>query len=127
MKELKITISRSIYLKGDCMEFIYGCKTARPRNMLMSIPTLYIWQENKWRENWDTKLRMYRKSSTVRSLGCRKPNTRKVFTVVVLVLDIVFQLLLVIALAKWLMQTVFDFIYNQRILVFISYSVMHAN
>ena len=40
-----------------------------------------------------------------------------VFTVVVL-LDIVFKLLLVIALAKWLMQTVFDFIYNQRILIF---------
>ena len=48
-----------------------------------------------------------------------------VFTVVVL-LDIVFQLLLVITLAKWLMQTVFGSIYNQRILIFGLYKLQRG-
>ena len=44
----------------------------RWKKLLMSVAALYTWDKNERRENSDTKLCIYSKSSTVTSLGRRK-------------------------------------------------------
>ena len=44
------------------------------KELLMSVAALYTWQKSEWRENSDTKLRIYSKSSTVTQLGRRNPS-----------------------------------------------------